>query len=101
MRGIRLVPEPPSFWEENGQLYMGFDYRNEKGVGYQFETGDYAGIRPVYFVNGWPTMWTPLEMSFSADCFPDAIGENLSIQFRNTGTAGSILGVDHITIQQD
>ena len=52
------------------------------------------GIRRIYWHNGWPTVWTPLEVSFNATDHPELIGENLQVAFRNAGESNSELAVD-------
>ena len=97
----QLVPGHPFVWSEQGVVYMGYDYRLERAEGFDFESGDFAGIRRRYFVDGWPTIWTPIEVQLQGADYPEAIGQNLEIRFKNTGTDQSILGIDHLTIRVD
>jgi hypothetical protein len=74
---------------------MGYDYRRTTGAG---EPGDYMGIRRIYWYEGWPTVWMPVEVTIKADDFPKLKGEQLEIAFRNAGVADSKLAVDAITL---
>jgi len=94
----QLVPGHPHVWEEGGKHYLGYDYRNRKSV--EDVESDFNGIRRIYFEDGWPTIWTPVEINFKADDHPEAIGERLGIRIRNSGQPGSILGVDRVRLQE-
>jgi len=90
--GEYLVPGHPHLWEENGTYYMGYDYRpNDVAI------PDLMGIRHLYWVNDWPTIWTPITVTFNADDHPDAIGQTLGISLRNTGS-GSNAAFDHVSL---
>jgi hypothetical protein len=93
--GIQLVPGHPHVWEENGKFYLGYDYRRMTGAG---EPGDYMGIRQLYWYDGWPTIWIPLEITLKANDFPELIGKKLSIGIGNAGEAESRLGVDAVAL---
>lgn len=93
--GTQLVPGHPHVWEENGRYYMGYDYRRSTGAG---EPGDYMGIRRIYWYEGWPTIWMPVEITLKADDFPEIAGERLDVAFRNIGQTDSKLAVDAITL---
>ena len=49
------------------------------------------------FVTDWPTIWTPITLTFNADDHPAAIGEQLGISLRNTGS-GSNAAFDHVSL---
>lgn len=90
--GEFLVPGHPHLWEENGTYYMGYDYRPNSTT-----EPDIMGIRHLYWVNDWPTIWTPITVTLNADDHPDAIGQTLGISLRNTGS-GSIAAFDYVTL---
>ena len=92
--GGQDCPGHPHFWEENGQYYMGFDYLDE----YDGVRLDRFGIREIHWVNGWPTIWTPLSVTFRADNNPRAIGKTLKIFLENTGDPSTIAAFDMITV---
>ncbi|GAG36651.1 unnamed protein product, partial [marine sediment metagenome] len=55
------------------------------------------GIRRLYWVNDWPTIWTPITVTFNADDYPSSIGQTLGISLRNTGS-GSNAAFDHVSL---
>lgn len=91
--GEQLVPGHPHIWKENGVYYMGYDYRKIASQDF-----DYMGIRKLNWVDGWPTIYQPLSVAFNANDFPDAIGKNLSICFKNLGEANSRLALDKVSL---
>ncbi len=93
--GIQRVPGHPHIWEENGKHYMGYDFRKEIAGG---EPGDFMGIRRIYWYDGWPTIWTPVEISLHVNSDPDLIGEKLSLSIKNIGGTKSLLAVDAIQL---
>ena len=93
-----LVPGHPHIWEEDGQAYLGYDYRTD--ISDPTVEFDLMGIRKLYWVNDWPTIWTPITLSFKADDFPELIGQSLKIGFSNSGDNGSVVAFDHFSIQK-
>lgn len=93
--GIQRVPGHPHLWKEGEKYYMGYDYRREIADG---EPGDFMGIRRIYWYDGWPTIWTPVELVLNADEHPDLIGKNLAVGFRNAGKKNAKLALDAIKL---
>ena len=92
----QLVPGHPHVWEESGASYLGYDYRTTRD---QAEGEmDFMGIRRLHWVDGWPTIWRPVTVSFLSDDHPDAIGRRLEISIGNAGDPGSVLAVDRVTV---
>ena len=98
--GEQLVSGHAHLWQENGQFYVGYDYRTHKAHNEQEdrEARDTLGIRKMYWVEGWPTIWTPISVSFRAGDHPEAIGKRLKIGFGNTGEAESVAAFDRVRL---
>ena len=96
--GAQLVPGHPHFWEEDGQTFVGYDYRkSKKRVDGTEESPDIFGIRKVYWQHGWPTTWTPISVSISAEQYPNLLEEQIILSIENTGDADSVIAVDNIS----
>ncbi len=91
--GEQLVPGHPHIWQEDGQYYMGYDYRKIPS-----EEMDYMGIRKLFWVNDWPTIWQPATVEFNADEHPGAIGKKIKVAFKNVGEPQSVMAVDAISL---
>jgi hypothetical protein len=93
--GGQANPGHPHIWEENGITYMGFDYVDEYSGG----TGtDTFGIRQLRWIDDWPTVYFPIEVTFAADSYPDAIGQTLGIAMVNTGGRSSVAAFDEVVL---
>jgi len=96
--GHQAVPGHPHMWEEeDGTEYLGYDFRNYqngKDEDNPLTTDDEMGIRKLYWVNGWPTIWTPLTVKFVANDNPDTIGQSLTIKIGNYGNSDSHAAFD-------
>ncbi len=93
--GGQDCPGHPHIWEENGAYYVGYDYLDEYDGS---RRRDRFGIRKLYWGDDWPTIWTPLTISFDADDHPEAIGQRLGISSRNTGDGSSIAAFDFVSV---
>jgi len=100
--GEQLVPGHPHIWGEGAQSYLGFDFR--KGG---LAAADKMGIRELHWVDdqslpasarGWPTVWTPLRVSFSSSASPSLVGQPLVVRLRNTGSAQSTVAFDLVRL---
>ncbi|MFP4460231.1 MAG: GDSL-type esterase/lipase family protein [Candidatus Zixiibacteriota bacterium] len=80
--------------------YLGYDYRTAKD-GHDTEESefDYLGIRRLYWADGWPTIWEPITITFDADDYPEAIGHELGIGFRNDGDFSSVAAFDRVEVE--
>jgi hypothetical protein len=89
--GEQANPGHPHIWEEGGQHYLGYDWTIATNK-------DRLGIRKLYFVNDWPTIWVPIEVTFNSDDYPSSIGQTLGISVRNVGDATSTAGIDYVAM---
>ena len=55
-------------------------------------------VRKVFWVDGWPTISTPLTVSFRADDHRTVIGKRLEIDFNNTGDRESVVACDDVCL---
>ena len=88
-------PGHPHVWEENGTFYLGYDYRDA----YDLSFTDRFAIRRLHWRDDWPVVaYTPVDVQFHVSADHAAVGEELSVLFRNAGAAASILAVDAVTL---
>jgi sucrose-6-phosphate hydrolase SacC (GH32 family) len=98
----QLVPGHPHIWEEGETTYLGYDWRNAKeghlGPGLD-PFFDIFGIRKLYWVNDWPTIWVPITLTFNAYDYPESIGQALGIKMRNSGESSTYIAFDHLSLE--
>lgn len=81
--GGQLVPGHPHIWQEGERYFLGFDYRT-----HPLPSGDRMGFRELFWdASGWPTVWTPLEVTFDANDHPEMVGTPLRVALGNAGTS--------------
>ena len=99
--GDQVVSGHAHLWEEDGQFYVGYDYRTHKARDEQEdrEARDILGIREMHWVRGWPTIWTPITVSFDADDDPEAVGKKIGIALKNNGDRGSVAAFDWVNLE--
>jgi hypothetical protein len=51
----------------------------------------------VYWKHDWPTIWTPISVSISAEQYPALLGQQIIFSIENTGDPDSIIAVDNIS----
>ena len=99
----QLVPGHTHMWKEvdgagDEVHHLGYDYRAPYFVENGLDEGDTMGIRWLRWVNGWPTIWTPIQVSFDADDHPDTIGLELGVSLASQGGSGSTVGFDLVGV---
>ena len=65
----------------------------------QMSRRDDIGIRKVFWVDRWPTISTPLTVSFRADDYRMAIGKQLETGFSNIGDRESVVACDDVCLK--
>lgn len=96
--GEQCVPGHPHIWKENGQHYIGYDFRPEP----KHTALDYMGIRKLYWINDWPTIYQPVKVTFTVPLGHSSIGQPVSIRFRNASQDNNArLAVDHVSLISD
>jgi len=74
---------------------MGYDYTDE----YTGSAVDRLGIRVLHWVDDWPTVWTPITVTFNSDDYPAAIGQTLGISLCNAGAASTAAAFDLVSLE--
>ncbi|MEO0512293.1 MAG: GDSL-type esterase/lipase family protein [Planctomycetota bacterium] len=91
----QVLPGHAHVWAEGSRRYLGYDYRLTKANANDGddESFDFLGVRELRFVDGWPTVWPPLELEFVAP----ATGP-ITLNFDHTGDAGTLVGLDRVEL---
>ncbi|MEE2941750.1 MAG: family 43 glycosylhydrolase [Planctomycetota bacterium] len=91
--GLHAVPGHPHLWREGDRHFLGYDRRRQPADG-----EDRMAVREVRFVDGWPTIWEPLEVVLRVDDVPGAEGRTLAVGLANVGSPGSVAGFDRVEL---
>ena len=94
--GLHTVPGHPHLWREGDRHFLGYDRRRQPA-----DDRDRMAVREVRFVDGWPTVWEPLEVVLRVDDVPGAAGRTLAVGLSNVGSPGSVAGFDRIELTVD
>ena len=65
------------------------------------EGQDFIAIRRLHWLDGWPTIWTPIDVVFDTKTGAggsQAVGEKVGIKLASTGAAGSVAAFDRVTL---
>ena len=89
-----LVPGHPHIWQEEDRFFLGYDYRILLHP--DREEMDYMGIRELYWANGWPTIWIPIKLTFTAPS--ELQGQELEIALSNSGQPSSVVAFDDLKV---
>lgn len=84
----------PQIWEENGRSYMGYDYVDA----YEHSRIDRMGIRELPWVDGWPTIWTPITVYLGARETRSLAGRELAISLSSDGDPVTVAGFDKVSL---
>jgi hypothetical protein len=85
-------PGHPHLWEENGRFFMGYDYVDM----YDWSRVDRMGIRELRWVDGWPTIWTPITVYLNARQARKVAGRELGVSLLSTGEPLTVAGFDMV-----
>ena len=88
-------PGHPHIWEENGVSYLGYDYVDT----YDWSRTDRMGIRELYWVDDWPTVWQPIQVYVSARDLRSVAGRELGIALASNGEPLTEAGFDLVTVR--
>lgn len=92
--GIQAVPGHPHIWKESdGRFFLGYDFRYNRG-GVQGNL-DFFGLRQLQWVDGWPTIWTKIELTFASSQLESSlIGSSLFLKLESAGSG--VVGFDGV-----
>ena len=96
--GVQAVPGHPHVWREaDGRFFLGYDFRDSRD-GVQGEM-DYFGIRALHWVDGWPTIWTPMTATFLAAADDPLVGQPLQVALSSVGNG--TVAFDHVVLSKE
>jgi len=93
--GDQAVPGHPAVWKDGDRLLLGYDQRPDP----QLDV-DRMAIRELHVVDGWPTIWSPIELEIRVDDHSDAVGGELKIELGGVGDPGSVVLFDRIELER-
>lgn len=93
--GDQAVPGHPAVWKDGDRLLLGYDQRPDPLLDV-----DRMAIRELHVVDGWPTIWSPIELEIRVDDHPDAVGGELKIELGGVGDPGSVVLFDRIELER-
>ncbi len=93
--GDQAVPGHPAVWKDGDRLLLGYDQRPDPRLDV-----DRMAIRELHVVDGWPTIWQPIELEIRVDDHPDAVGGALRIELGGAGDPESLVLFDRIELER-
>ena len=64
----------------------------------RFFFADFFAVRRLHWLDGWPTVWTPVEVVVAAHADTPGLGQPLGVALRSTGDAGSVPAFDRVEV---
>ena len=107
--GIQDVPGHPHIWkEDDGRFFLGYDFRYKRGNSSSSsnESLDFFGIRELQWVDGWPTIWSKIELEFEGKDFLNLLDDagdsydldSLTLSLKLESIGSGVVGIDRVSI---